>query len=101
MPAITVLLRACPDGKEKAYSYGGTAADNGGRARPTIALPTAVKVSDPAVAITIRMAGVGLRHRQTIAKVTTVAMMLMPMNPPRWVNQVTSSAVSGVRQAMA
>src|SRR5918997_6580383 len=100
MPAMTVLFKAWPEGKEKAYSYGGMAAVNGGRARPTIALPTMVMAKDPATAMSIRISGVPDRHRHTIAMVTTEAMMVMPMGPPRWVNQVRTWALVSVRRAM-
>ena len=58
MPAITVLLRAGPDGKEEGvlirrYRFG-----ERGRTRPTTALPTVVMVRDPATAISIRISGV-------------------------------------------
>ena len=58
--------------KGKACSYGGTAALSGGRCRPTIALPTVVKVSDPATAMIIRISGVRERHRHTINSVGSI-----------------------------
>ena len=53
--------------KEKACSYGGTASLSGGRARPTIAFPTLVKVSEPATAMIIRISGL----RSATAKPST------------------------------
>lgn len=58
--------------KGKVCSYGGTAALSGGRSRPTIALPTVVKVSDPATAMIIRISGVRERHRHTINSVGSI-----------------------------
>jgi len=101
MPAMTVLFRAWPDGKEYAYSYGGTASDRGGRFRPTIALPTVVMASDPATASSIKISGVRERHRHTNTIVISDAMMVMPTAPPRWVNPVTTHMLVGVRSAMA
>ena len=101
MPAITVLLRAWPDGKEKAYSYGGTASASGGRIRPTSALPTVVIDSEPAAASTIRYSGVRDRHRTTISSVMEPAMIVIPTGPPRWVNQVAMRSLVAVRSEIA
>src|SRR5215216_1055591 len=100
MPAMTVLFSAWAEGKEKAYSYGGTASVSGGRTRPTMALPTLVMVNDPATPMSIRISGVRDRHRHTNAMVITDAMMVMPIGPPRWVNAVRSWVLVAVRWAM-
>src|SRR5215218_454586 len=97
MPAMTVLLSAWPEGKEKAYSYGGTASVSGGRTRPTMALLTIVMVNDPAMAMSIRISGVRDRHRHLNAMVITDAMMVMPIGPPRWVSAVRSWVLVLVR----
>jgi hypothetical protein len=64
-------------GKGNACSYGGTAALSGGRGRPTIALPTVVKVSEPATAMIIKIIGVRERHRHTINSVAAPAIKVM------------------------
>ena len=96
-----MLLSVCPDGKEKGYSYGGTASASGGRGRPTMALPTLVISSDPAVPTSIRTSGVRERQRQVMVKVTIDAITVIPIGPPRWVNPVAHCVLVGVRRAMA
>ena len=68
--------------------------------RPTIALPTVVKVSDPATAMIIRISGVRERHRHTINSVMAPAIRVMPSAPPKSVKPVQRWLASGVRQAM-
>jgi hypothetical protein len=63
-------------------------------------LPTLVMVNDPATPMSIRIRGVRDRHRHTIAMVITDAMMVMPIGPPRWVNEVRSWVLVAVRWAM-
>src|SRR3954453_7092775 len=101
MPAMTVLFNAWPEGNEKAYSYGGTASLNGGRARPTTAFPTVVKVKDPATAMSIRISGVRDPQRHTITIVISEAITVMPTGPPKWVNQVSRRVLMAVRWLMA
>ena len=101
MPAMTVLFRACPEGKENAYSYGGIASLRGGLALPRMALPTLVITNEPAAAMAINTSGVRDRHRHTMSAVVSDAMMVMPIKPPSWVKPVMIMVLVAVRSLMA
>ena len=79
---MTVALRVCPLGKLGDVSYGGTASDSGGRARPMRDLPVVVMASDPAAAISMSTSGVRERQRQTITSVRHGGHDGHPHRPP-------------------
>src|SRR5688572_10281183 len=98
---MTVLLRVWPLGKEGEVSNGGTASEVGGRARPVRSLPATVIAREPVTAMSISTSGVRERQRATMSRTASVARIVMPTTPPRFVYHVTAWSRGGLRQATA